>query len=312
MNIYNRFIIFTKRIMSHKIYVALLAVLVLLTCIFNSLPQKKRSADIYVVLYFEEENNFTAKLMDELSSQNSLYNFEQVNDSNTLLNAVKSHKAECGYYFPAGFWEDYITGEQNLPATKYVLPSSTLDSNISETVFSNILEITASEILQFCVEKPEYNAALEKRLYDYMHGDKIFELESTTEGSFSIADTIYKINLPLFEITQLLVLFSALLGGYIYLRDSEKAIYTALGTKERFIIRSLTIITALLPITLTGILCCLILKLHCTAGIILFCLAAYIAAVLLSLIVKKSSSYAKLLPLITFTFTIIIFVTNLM
>ena len=145
-----------------------------------------------------------------------------------------------------------------------------------------------------------------------MNGNQIFKMSDLTNGEYDYATMTYKVNIPIYEISILLILFSGLLGLYSYIQDAEKNIYIALRRSERFGLKSLYIITALLPVTFTGIVCMLISS-YSTSKILSLLLAAvltFILSYLLSILIKRSTLLSKVLPIIVFIALVVTFIIS--
>lgn len=310
----NRFIALQKRILSKKIYISLLLLIVVITAVYQLLPDKNTSADIKVAMYSEDTTGSYEELMEYLENINSIYTFYTAASVDELTNHVGSGYAECGYVIPDGFFESYVAGSAwENPILLYITPSSTFYSVINETIFSSILSVCAEDLLIYAVNNPNYNQELAQGLEYYRNSQDVFTIADTTSGEFTFENMVYHVKLPIIEIISLLLLFSALLGLLLHLHDREKKLYVALVNKEVAMVKAITVFTALLPITLVGMLSLII-----SYGNILYSLFAltvgiicYIITVLLSLVIKKSSQLEKLLPLIMLTALIGVFIKTL-
>lgn len=314
MQFINRFTVFTKRILAHKMYICMLAILVLLTSVYKLLPAKKQATDIKAAIYCEDHNGYLEKFMEEMERSNSIYTFYIVESEEKLLNDVKSSYAECGFFIPDGFYNDFIHGNSGTnPITMYKTPSSMLSASIAETLFANTYQVVAEEILLYSANLPEYNEELSELYHYYTSSDEIFELKSVTDEVFSFKTMIYKIKIPVFEITLLLILFSGLLGLLLYQQDKERKIYLALNNKDLFQIKSLSILTAILPIMVIGIVCNIITNgLAMCLSVLLGALVVFIFATILSFIIRKSTLLSKVLPLIMLISIIGVFVKTIL
>lgn len=314
MTFLNRFTVFSKRILTRKIYLLMLAFIIAITAVYKLLPEKSSSADIRVALYNMDKSGYADKLFDKLENSNSLYKFYVTDSETDVINDVKSGKAECGYVIPQGFFTSYINGNAgDREIIQYVIPSTTLASTINETVFSSIFSLCADEILILGANIPEYNNELSERIHEYMNSDEIFRISDITSGEFVYENMIYHINIPVYEIILLLTLFSGLLGLLIYMQDSERGIYVALNKWQLAEIKSISILTAILPIILTGFVASILTygfssKLPYLCG---FGITVYVVAFLLDFIIKKSTRLTKVLPLTMLFASIIIFIAGL-
>lgn len=311
MQFINRFTVFTKRILAHKMYLVMLAVLVLLTAVYKLLPSKEQSTDIKAAIYCEDNSEYFPLLMDEIQSSNSIYTFYLVESEDALIKDVKSSYAECGFMIPDVFFESFIKGTADAnPIRMYKTPAAALSFSICETIFSNMYQVVAEDIMLYCTDLDEYDAELSKLYQYYTSSDEIFLLRDVTDHQFDFKTMVYRINIPVYEITLLLVLFAGLLGLLLYQQDKEKKIYLALNGKNLFQIKSLSIGTSLLPILCVGFVCNLII--YGFAKQVLFVLLAslmvFILTIFLSLIIRKSTLLEKVLPLIMLISIIGVFV----
>lgn len=313
MKIYNRFIAYTKRIISHLVYIAMLLCVLLLTCLYKALPEKSKSTNICAAIYFEDTNNYSDELIYDLNATNSIYTFKLADGKSQLIDMVKSGKVECGYYFPTSFFEDFIKGNTDAnPLEIYTIPSTTLSASIAETIFYNITKITADNILINTVNDKELDTELKERLDYYLSSNEIFTLESSVSGKFSYEDLIYTINIPVYEITILFIIISALLGLLMFERDCEHNMFITLKATELSTIRLIAITTAVTPILLTGILSTLVMyeNTKLIVNCLIFTLLTIISVFVLGLVIRKSTLLSKVLPLIAFLATIAIFIKD--
>lgn len=315
MQFINRFIVFSKRILTHKLYVAMLVLIIVLTAVYTFLPQTSRSADIKVALYSEESSELTEELLAGLEDIHSLYTFYTVDDIDALLRDVKSGYAECGYMIPAGFFRDYINGHQETnQIIQYTTPATSLGATINETLFSCIFKLCAGDILILGVNIDDYDAELTEGLSNYLNGDKIFRMESTTSGAFSYDTFVYKINLPVYEMCLVFLLFAGMLGLLLYQQDSERSIYIALSSSDRIGIRCISIFTAMFPILIISLLSSFIMGLSISQilHLILYSILFYVGVLLLGIIIRKSTQLTKVLPLIVLISIIYVFISTLL
>lgn len=310
----NRFIALTKRILFRKMYIAILLLLVVLTGAYKLLPAKSQSADIKVALYSEEESGYYESLTSYLRNLNSIYTFYTVDSKDKLLGDVKSGYAECGYVIPENFFTNYALGTAwEEPMELYITPASTFHAVINETVFSAMVSICAEDILLYAVNKPEWNQELKDGLEYYRNSPEVFTIADTTSGEFSFQSMIYHIDLPITEIVSVLLLFSGLLGLLLFLHDHERKIYVALPNREVLQVRTLSILTSILPVALVGILCLTIsfgFGLHTVFGLVA-ALLSFIIATILGFIIRKSTLLEKVLPLIMLTVLIAVFIKTI-
>ncbi len=310
----NRFIALTKRILCRKMYISILLLIVVLTGIYKLLPAKSQSADIKVALYSQETSAYYQELTDYLKGINSIYTFYTVDSKEQLLKDVKSGYAECGYYIPEGFFENYVLGTAwSNPIELYITPASTFHAVINETVFSAMVSVCAEDILLHAVNNPSWNRELAEGLEYYRNSPEVFTIADTTSGEFSFESMVYHINLPITEVVSLLLLFSGLLGLLLFLHDQENKIYVSLSHREVIHVRALSIITSILPVAAVGILSLIIsfgFSLHIMFGIVAAILS-FIIAMALGFCIRKSTLLEKVLPLIMLTALIAVFIKTI-
>ncbi len=311
---FKRLIIFIKRMCIKKMYIALLLSLIMLTAIYKLLPEQKQTTDIKAGICFEADSDYSTSIVNRLMNKNSIYTFYLAPDKEELLKDVKSGYAECGFYIPDTFFDDYIRGiVSDNKVVCYTVPSSTLAPAITETVFNIIYRVCSEEILLFSSDMHEYNKELSDSFDDYLSSDDIFKLSDTISGEFKYEDIVFRINIPVYEISLILILFSALLGLLIFMQDNERNIYIALNGSERFCIETANILAALIPIFLTSMITNLYMynSIKKILFICVFTLATYVFSLLIGLITKKSTHLNKVLPLIMLISVAGIFVLNL-
>ncbi len=313
MNFKNRFFVFSKRILSKKIYIAMLLLILTITAAYVLLPEKKQTSTIRVGIFCGYDTPYISDVFDALEDINSIYEFYQVENTNTLINDVKSGYAHCGFAIPDNFFEEYIKGNYKYKIVLYDSPSSTLSSAISETFFSCILKVCARDILLHTVNMPEYNTELTASLMDYMYSDSIFTIESLTNGIYNYKTETYKINIPIYEISLILILFSGLLGLLTFMTDKERNIYIALPGNVIEGIKFTNILTSLLPVYI----CCNISLLITGEAAMILTLFLYTIIVIavsfvVDFIIRKSTLLLKVLPLIMLISIVCIFVKGLL
>ncbi len=300
MQTLNRVFVFTKRILTKKIYIIMLAFLLTLSVIYQFLPEKSQSANIKVALCFDEEASYNHALMEHLKLRNSLYNFYIVDSEDALIEDVQSEIAECGYYIPQGFFTDYVKGTAyDNQIVQYVVPSSALSAVISETLFSSILATCSADVLNHTAGLPEYNQEFSARLEYYHNSDEIFTVKDTTSGEFQYEEMVYHIDLPILEVIIVMLTFSSLLGLLVFLQDKEKGTYKVLCGPSLFFIKCISIATAIMPILFAGIISLLVSNGISSIVIILGTSAIlFIGTISLSIFIRKSTLLEKVLPLV--------------
>lgn len=122
-----------------------------------------------------------------------------------------------------------------------------------------------------------------------MNSDTIFRMSSVTDGAYDYKENTYRIQLPIYECTCLLVLFASLFSLMLFLQDQERGIYIALSGKRRYGILCTGLLAGILPIYGIGMLCNGIT--YGTATLLqvtLVSLLAYLLSLVLSVFIKKA------------------------
>lgn len=309
----NYLIVSLKRMLSRKLYLGLLLFLMALTILYQLLPVQSRSTEIRAAVCLEDDSSYTDALKKELHDSASLYQFYYVSSKDSLIEDVQSGYAECGFYVPESFFEQYIAGTCENKIEQYETPESTLSATICETLFHFIFKVTSPQILVNTIGDSSLNAELETRMHEYMTSDTIFRMSSVTNGAYDYKENSYRMNLPIREVSCLLLLFSVLFGLMIFFEDRERGIYIALPARQQFSIQCAMLCASILPAYTIGMGCNLIA--YGTAHLLDVSLVAVLStlfATSLSFVLKKSRTLAKLLPLLLFLAIVYFFLSYLM
>lgn len=305
----NRFLASEKRILRKRLYLFLLCLLFLLTVIYKLLPEKSRTTDIKVAIALEDDCEYAASLKQALETASSLYHFYYVEASEDAMTDVQSGFAECGFIVPEGFFSSYINGTGDVKISMLETPSTTLSAPICETLFHYIFKICSPQILIDCVGDSALNEELKERMDAYVNGDTIFQMTSLTQGSYDFETIRYHMELPVYEFACLLLLFSGLFGLMLFIRDRERGIYIALKSIEQLGIECSVLLAAILPAFTIGLLATLIVyKTAKLAALLTVTAIAFFLPVLLSLFIRKSTTVAKLLPILLFVAILYFFI----
>ena len=284
----NRLIVAWKRILHRKLYWCMLGVLLILTGIYALLPAKSQSTEIRVAVYLEDTSAYTTQFKEELDASASLYQF----------------------YYVDGFFSGYIAGSGEPKVSLYETSASTLSSAICETFFHYIFKVASPQILVDTIDDAALSEELKSRMQAYMNSDTIFRMSSVTDGAYDYKENTYRIQLPIYECTCLLVLFASLFSLMLFLQDQERGIYIALSGKRRYGILCTGLLAGILPIYGIGMLCNGIT--YGTATLLqvtLVSLLAYLLSLVLSVFIKKSRTLAKWIPVLLLI-TIVYFFMN--
>lgn len=311
----NVFTVYLKRIFTKKMYIFTLILLLTLTIIYKCLPDAQKTADIKVGIYMEDSGYYADRLADSIQNLSSVYSFYIADSEKQLTDNIKSGHTECGYVIPEGFFDSYIkgiSGENNI--ILYTAPGTTLSEAISETLFSNIYKICSEDILHYAAASPDLNEQLDLLLHSYIEGDDIFRVSDSTGGNYIAETQIYSIDIPVYELSLIILIFAGLLGLLTYMNDSEREIFIALPDSNRLLLLTSATASAILPVFTLSILSCAItyginIRL---AALSLCAFLSFFVSVLLKFIIRKSTILTKVLPLIMLCSITIIFVYSML
>lgn len=295
----NRLIVAWKRILHRKLYWCMLGILLLLTSVYALLPAKSQSTEIRVAIYLEDSSDYTTHFKEELDASASLYQFYYVDTSTDVIRDVQAGNAECGFVVPDGFFSGYITGSGDPKVSLYETSASTLSPAISETIFHYIFKVASPQILVDAIGDTTLSDELKNRMQAYMESDTIFRMSSVTDGAYDYKENTYRIQLPIYECTCLLVLFASLFSLMLFLQDQERGIYIALSGRRRYGILCTGLLAGILPLYLAGLLCNGIT--YGTARLLqvtLVSLLAFLVSLMLSVFIKKSRTLAGFIPIL--------------
>lgn len=277
----------------------MLGILLLLTGVYALLPAKSQSTEIRVAIYLEDSSDYTTHFKEELETSASLYQFYYVDTSTDVIRDVQAGNAECGFVVPDGFFSGYITGSGDPKVSLYETSASTLSPAISETIFHYIFKVASPQILVDAIGDTTLSDELKNRMQAYMESDTIFRMSSVTDGAYDYKENTYRIQLPIYECTCLLVLFASLFSLMLFLQDQERGIYIALSGRRRYGILCTGLLAGILPLYLAGLLCNGIT--YGTARLLqvtLVSLLAYLVSLMLSVFIKKSRTLAGFIPIL--------------
>ncbi len=314
MSFKNVFQVSLKRMFLRKQYIFILAVLILLTSVYKLLPMASRSSDINVAVYIEDDSSYAVMLTDKIQASTSVYHFYMADNEDQLITDVKSGKAECGLVVPSGFTDSYITGNTEHKISIYTIPKTTLADAVTETFFSYIYSICATDILLHAAGTPVLNDSLTAAITSYMSSDEIFRIEDVSTGTYSSTVLNYHINLPVYETALCLIIFAGLLGLLTYMNDSERGIFIALTNTSKVLILTADVTASILPICLVAVFCCFITYSRPMYIInIIICTSCVMpASMLLKPVIRKSTTLSKVLPIVMLCSIVLVFASSLL
>ena len=312
MKTLNRYIAFSKRIISNKLYCLLLVLIILLSVFYRLLPAQSKSTDIKVALYTDSHSEYFDNAFESLENINSMYSFYLADSEASLKKDVRTGKAYCGFYIPELFFKDFIesTVSEN-KITRYFTPSAILLGPITETLFSNIFKVCAGDILLDIYNNSESNSMLTQNFDKYLHSDEVFHIKDNSSGNFVTNETENKLDLPLIELMYVLSIFSALIGLLNYVKASEAGYFISLSKRENISIASINVAAAVIPVFCCAVIASLISG-YTAKTILMLALVSvvsYVFTMFIGVITKKSNQLATVIPIVTLLTAMISFVS---
>lgn len=311
----NVFMVYLKRIFKKKMYIVTLVMLLTLTIIYKCLPDAKKTADIKVGIFMEDSGYYADRLADNVKNLSSVYSFYIADSEKQLTDNIKSGHTECGYVIPEEFFDSYIrgiSGENNV--VLYTAPGTTLSEAISETLFSNIYKMCSVDILHYAAAPPDLDEQLDLLLQSYIEGDEIFRVSDSTGGKYIAQSQTYPIDIPVYELSLIIIIFAGLLGLLTYMTDSEREIFIALPKSSRLLLLTSAIGSAILPVyALSILLCSITYGITTRLALLSLCAAlCFFVSALLKPVIRKSTFLTKVLPVIMLCSIAIIFVRSML
>ena len=314
---FNRFFILLKRSIKQPVNIAMLAVLLVLAIIYRQVPASEKTLYVPVALLSEDDSPLMQKTVEDLVHANSIFHFYTVDSREQMYEDISSGTANSGFVIPAGFTENALTTDTKTPIEVYTTQASLLPSLSRDEVFDQFFRHYALEIIMFQLgESPVYSAdqlqALSGKLdeiYDtYLNSSEIFRVEDASGGVYNELTREEKVDIPVRKLAGLFILAAGLIGIATYLKDSEEHLYERLRGSERYVMRVLHIVSCILPMTLIAWPVLWITEggngLLLLGQVVLYSLACILYACFFSVILRSSSVYQKVLPILL-TFAII-------
>ena len=301
--------IMIKRTLKQPVYLLMLLSLPVLTIVYVNIPEKEKSAYIPVAVFCADESLSSDTFKEKLNSLNSVFTFYLTDSKDSLYKELASGNTSYGYYIPEGFFDAYNSGMDAPLINIYLNGSSTLTPVINEIIYSCIFNIYAIEILKVqLADSLLFDESLLPSVYEdadtffqsYMNSDNIFKLEDYSNGSYNEIVQNYKLEIPVAKLTGLFIFVASLILAGSYITNAENGAYYAADRKTQLNFRIIEIMSGVIPITVTGMICLFIIHensiLYTALHTIIYSVAVILFAFLVSFIFKKSTSFYRVLP----------------
>lgn len=309
---FNRFKVMIKRSLKQKINIAMLILLVILLIIYKNIPEKEKSEYIPVAILNNDSSEDSKKMIDDLLNHNSIFTFYEVTSREEIFNDIASKKADLAFEIPEDFMDSCTHISEINKITLYLTEGPELHSLAREEVFSAFFKYAALRILKDRIagyeeldniDTSELNKMTEEIYYKYLNSGEIFSVEDMSGGSYNALTKVEGNAIPIRKLCAFFIFAAGLMGVLSYLYDKENGIYLRLNKKENIILRFIHIIATLLPVSTLSYLV-LILSypkesfIKQLYSILIYVLATAVISFIFSLLIRKSSLFQKLLPLI--------------
>lgn len=318
----NRLYIMLKRTLMQPLYIGMLAALIVMSLIYVNVPEKSKTLYVPAAVCCYDTSMEAEEFEKAIFNSNSIYHFYKVDSEEAVKKDVLSGKANVGFVIPEGFFAssvhfsdvkqiiEYTTNSSRLPNVGHELFFSKLFKMIS---FRIVLEELDNNLLPILTSSAEDGTSPAERLEEIKNelaevyfsakdDSGVYESQFGDDDSYDSMTVKNKSELPIRKFAALFIFVVALLGTSAYLTDKEKNIYLLAGKGERLQLRIAHILASILPISLAAYIALLIIKeMHPGAlllRILLYMLYVSIFSVIIGAVLRKSSYFYRVLPVI--------------
>ncbi len=308
---FNRFFILMKRSLKQPVNLVMLLVLLLLAIIYRSIPASEKSMYIPVAILCEDEDPRMKESVGEMTKMNSIFHFYTVQSEEELYQEISSRNANTGILIPKGFLAQESNSSFDKKVLLYTTPSSLLTTMIQDSLFSHIFRLKAIDFIHEYISGSQLYQDLDMSkvlkqtdtLYTQVrNSSEIFRLEDSSGGVYNEITREDKLDIPVRKLAGLFILTAGLLGISTYLRDSEERLYLRMRGMERYSVQLLHIVSCILPMALISWPVIWITEggngLYLLGRVAVYTLICVTYAFILSLIIRKSTIYQKVLPVL--------------
>ena len=320
---WNRLYIMLKRTLMQPLYIGMLVVLIGMSIIYINIPAKNKTMYVPAAICNHDNSNNGKEFEKAIYNSNSIYHFYAVDSDEQVKKDVLSGKANIGFIIPEGFFAssahigsikqiiEYTTNSSRLPNVGHEIFFSKLFKMISYEIVLEELDTNLVSTLQNMTDQGASPEEILEQVKDelsevyFESSDDSGVYESQFADSDSYDDNMVEKNkteLPIRKFSALFIFVVALLGTSAYLSDKEKNIYLLADHRARFQLRITHILASILPISLAAYIALVIIR-EMNPGTLLLRMLAYMLyvslfSVLLGAVLRKSSYFYRVLPVI--------------
>lgn len=225
--------ILTKHVIKSPAVFLLLLLIPTVTAAARFLP--KDDGALKAGLYFENDDNISLKLKEDLLKADGSFAFIIYEDEETLKGDVLNGTLECGYLFKYNMSDRVEDGKYKRLIDLVISEQTLFSSGINEIVFASLLKHCGANFLDSYVssdyfDRKDFGAArkmmIEKYSY-YCESGETFRLDiETVDGeALNGKDDGMGIDFPLRGMLAILIFLSGLIGAAQWMADCEKGIF---------------------------------------------------------------------------------------
>lgn len=235
----------------------LLGVMVLLVVLVHicTIPRAENIRILYAFSHLTEEDAaFAEAVVSNLSSLESIYDFEEAESVSQLKEEVLSAKAVCGIVFEEGIYDACVCQDPVEVMTLYSASFSNTREIAKETIyvafFKEYSKILLSENVEniYVLPSEELKAELLEKGEDYLRGTTLFRVEQIGYQDHPSDVTHSSTTKPVRGIIGLTIFLSA----YLALGEKKDAFQKYLAPAKRFVYLFLKALSSCLPLMAAG------------------------------------------------------------
>lgn len=308
---FNRFFIMLKRSITQPVNVAMLVILLLLAVIYRQIPASQKSLYLPVAVICEDEDPDMNAMVEDLCTTNSIFHFYKVDSKEAMYDEISAKNANFGILIPRGFTEKALNAGTDTPIQVYTTKASLLPSLSRDEIFMHIFRFVSVRVMKEEIEKSslfegidktKLFEAIDKVYQDFRNGNEIFRVEDTTGGVYNELTREEKVEIPVRKLAGLFILTAGLIGIATFLKDSDERLYLRLRGGERYYMRLLHIISCIIPMSVITWPVLWITEggngLLLLGQVALYTLVCIVYSLVLSILIRSSSVYQKVLPIL--------------
>lgn len=307
---FNRLYLSSKRSFLNPYIYGMAFILIALAIVAVAMPSHKASAYIPVAILNLDDDEDTARAVEDLCEMGSIFDFYEVDSEVQMYSDLATGRANTGFILP----EDLMAKSAKLhrmPDIRVITtPSSTLPFMSSEEVFMKLFPHFALRVMTNVIDNSDvampadYVDGLSDVFDSYLEGNAIYRLEALESIEYNEITTSQKIAIPVYKFAGFFLWMAALLGALSYLNDCDNKLYMRMSKGERFFMGLILPAAHVIPVILISLISFLICGvefsvLHLLGYSVVVILVAFVIASIIAalpLYGKKSGIFAAVLP----------------